>query len=95
MPEYFQRQEKPTAVLAPAAPPCCLKSLKRNQVINLRAEKGTNTVDQEIHPGRMDYTILHLRRLAHKEVYSTDLCLSFYFSTHKLQQKQPPKKSIV
>lgn len=56
--EYFQKQEKLTAVLTPAAPPCCLKSLKQNQIINLRTEKGTNTVDQETHPGRIDYTVI-------------------------------------
>lgn len=42
--ESFQRQKKLTAVLTPAAPPCCLNSLKRNQVIYLRAEKDMNTL---------------------------------------------------
>lgn len=57
--EYFQRQKKLTAVLTPAAPPCCLKGLKRNQVINLKAEKGMNTLDQETHLGRLDYTVIY------------------------------------
>lgn len=60
VPEYFQRQEKLTAVLPPAAPPCYLKRLKQNQVIHPRAEKSMNTIDQEIHPGRLDYTVIHL-----------------------------------
>lgn len=91
--EYFQKQEKLTAVLTPVAPPWCLKSMKQNQIINLRAEKDTNTVDQEIHPGRIDYTVISWWKLAHKEVYSTDLCLLFYISTHRnQQQQQSPKK---